>query len=100
MRLQMKKTLFSRRVLSVLTTAVLILTLAGMIPAPGVSVGEVCAAEAEEDSKGIDGFGSDEGFAIVPQYAGASALDVSVSDKTNVQLYSATSRFGRLTQVK
>ena len=67
--------------MSVLTTAVLILTLAGMIPAPGVSVGEVCAAEAEEDSKGIDGFGSDEGFAIVPQYAGASALDVSAPER-------------------
>ena len=43
--------------------------------------------QAEEASKSIDGFGADEGFSIVPQHAGGSALDVSTSDKTKVQLH-------------
>ena len=50
---------------------------------------EATVRAAQGDFAGIESFGEDEGFAIVPQHAGSSALDVSASDKTKVQLYEA-----------
>ena len=46
-------------------------------------------AENEEVTKGLEGFSADEGFAIVPQHAGASAIDLSASDEKTVQLFKA-----------
>ena len=74
----MKKRVFSLIAIIAVITAMLL---------PVIPEGVVCAAQ--EVFSGIEGFSEDEGFAIVPQHAGASALDVSASDKTKVQLYEA-----------
>ena len=51
----------------------------------GADSEETSAPEKAPDT--FEGFDLDEGFAIVPVHAGASALDVSASDHTTVQLY-------------